>query len=320
MKYLFVILLCCISQLVASAQAAPNYAERKNWYKGEFTTNKRVDVLFFAPTSVDGDRNMNTGDAAQRAAIDYWAAVANELFGESCDVYVPYYRQVGMGSWGTPSFAGRYATALSDAQAAFDYYMKYCNNGRPFILAGHSQGALLVYSLIKSRINATNYPLLVAAYPIGYKISKSEVESCPYIIPARGATDTGVCVSYHSAATAAASMFPTSYININPMNWSTDTLTAPASANLGSVFFDSNGRIVREFKGVITARLDADRKCVVVSGLKPKDLYKPYLGRHHFALGNYHLSDLSIFFRNVQQNVEDRIRSYFYATSTKLTL
>ena len=36
----------------------------------------------------------------------------------------------------------------ADVFAAFDYYIKHYNNGRPFILAGHSQGSQYNYIFI----------------------------------------------------------------------------------------------------------------------------------------------------------------------------
>ena len=35
-----------------------------------------------------------------------------------------------------------------DGTAAFDYYIKHYNNGRPFILLGHSQGSTVMTNLL----------------------------------------------------------------------------------------------------------------------------------------------------------------------------
>lgn len=70
-------------------------------------------------------------------------------FADSCNIYAPFCRQLD----------ATYALTLSDeendelfkyaveqdATAAIDYYFKHCNNGRPFILAGHpSSGSRLM--------------------------------------------------------------------------------------------------------------------------------------------------------------------------------
>ena len=61
-----------------------------------------------------------------------------------------------------------YAFALQDVKRAFQYYIDHYNNGRPFILVGHSQGTFHLMPLLEQMIDQT--PLkdrLVAAYAIG---------------------------------------------------------------------------------------------------------------------------------------------------------
>lgn len=64
-----------------------------------------------------------------------------------------------MESWmnGERITSQRYPIALQDIEHAFDYYLKHYNQGRPFILAGHSQGAKSVIELLKHKLNAANY-------------------------------------------------------------------------------------------------------------------------------------------------------------------
>jgi hypothetical protein len=61
----------------------------------------------------------------------------------------------------------------ADAFAAFDYYINNYNNGRPFILAGHSQGSnVLVYLLAKyMKAHPDVQKRMVAAYVIGYSVT-----------------------------------------------------------------------------------------------------------------------------------------------------
>jgi hypothetical protein len=58
-------------------------------------------------------------------------------------------------------------------EVAFNYYIDNLNQGRPFILAGHSQGTMALIDLIKNRFG--NDPelrdRLVAAYFIGYTVT-----------------------------------------------------------------------------------------------------------------------------------------------------
>ena len=73
-------------------------------------------------------------------------------FTPCANIFAPYYRQADA-TWSlaclplsTPSVEQGEPT--HDAVAAFDYYIKHYNHGRPFILAGHSQGSnVMVYLL-----------------------------------------------------------------------------------------------------------------------------------------------------------------------------
>ena len=64
-----------------------------------------------------------------------------------------------------------FATAYADIKAAFEYYLKNYNHGRPIIIASHSQGSTHALHLLKDYFE--NKPLqkqLVAAYIVGMTI------------------------------------------------------------------------------------------------------------------------------------------------------
>ena len=60
------------------------------------------------------------------------------VFEESCNVFVPWYRQAGMKYAGEVSAktgdidAALAGVSYTDMKAALDYYFKHCNNGRMF--------------------------------------------------------------------------------------------------------------------------------------------------------------------------------------------
>lgn len=309
---LFVVI--CLLTLAVSAQSVTDYSNSKSWYA--ILSDKPVDVLFFAPTSISdkdcspGVHNMELNSDSQRRAMEYWLRAAGELFSESCNYYGVYYAQVTMESFGHPDFKSRFQTAMQDVQAAFDYYIKHINRGRPFILAGHSQGALCIFKLLQTGMSDSVFKRMVAAYPIGYPISQKEVDACPYIVPAKGVADVGVCVSYNSASAPGATSLKNSALCINPLNWRTDNTKSKPEMNLGSVTLDDNGKVVQEFSGKITTYVDKATGTLVVEGVDPAKYYKPYLGKYYFGVGNYHIQDLTLFFRNLQQNVRDRIAAF----------
>ena len=89
-----------------------------------------------------------------------------------------------------------------DAFAAFDYYIKNYNNGRPFILASHSQGSNVMIFLLAEYMkeHPEVYKKMIAAYVIGYSVTDDYLAKNPHLKFAEGADDTGVIISYNTEA------------------------------------------------------------------------------------------------------------------------
>ena len=66
-----------------------------------------------------------------------------------------------------------------DMIAALDYYFDNYNEGRPFIIAGHSQGSALLKLALKNyfKDHSDYYERMVAAYLIGYSVTKDDLET-----------------------------------------------------------------------------------------------------------------------------------------------
>lgn len=69
-------------------------------------------------------------------------------FNQMCRVYAPLYRQMGVvpNADGSPGASIRTDLGLEDVRQAFAYYLKNFNNGRKFVLIGHSQGTGMLTS------------------------------------------------------------------------------------------------------------------------------------------------------------------------------
>ena len=66
-----------------------------------------------------------------------------------------------------------------DAERAFKYYIEHLNNGRTIILAGHSQGSMVIIELLRNRFNNKRLQdLFIAAYPIGYAVTLADLDTC----------------------------------------------------------------------------------------------------------------------------------------------
>ena len=180
----------------------------------------------------------------------------------------------------------------ADVKRAFDYYLEHENGGRPFILAGFSQGAKAVVELLKDMPSGV-YERLVAAYVIGYNVSEREAEYFKTIEAARDSVDTGVTVCYNSvdSVDAICPVLSDSYLCINPVNWKTDG--SPAYLN------DS-----------VTVRIDTKHHVLLVDGFDEKQYYLPCWARCS-RRASYHLQELTFYQDCLNRNVKQRVRSYY---------
>ena len=140
--------------------AEPDYSRENMWYGTGMTSDgKEADVFYVTPTCVwdwqdstgKAIHYMDTENPEQRAATDASTRLGYELFSKSCNFFSPYYRQITMDCWfGTEEdIERRYQISHQDIVKAFRYYMKHLNEGRPFFLAGHSQGAKAIIRLLE---------------------------------------------------------------------------------------------------------------------------------------------------------------------------
>ncbi len=102
---------------------------------------------------------------------------------------------------GNPDDAGVQAAldvAYRDVLASFDYYLAHHNDGRPIVLAGHSQGSTWFVELLKDRFDGK--PLadrLVAAYLPGEFIGPDTFHDLP---TCTRSDQTGCVVSWATVA------------------------------------------------------------------------------------------------------------------------
>ena len=157
-------------------------------------------------------------------------------FEPSTNLFVPCYRQAGARYAGEvynrtgstdAAFAG---LPYDDITAALDYYFEHCNGGRPFILAGHSQGSGMVLLLIQTyfKDHPEYYARMIAAYPIGYSVTDDYLAANPHVKFATGESDTGVVIAWNTEGPKNVEVNAKSVVilpetrSINPLNWKLD--------------------------------------------------------------------------------------------------
>lgn len=278
----------------------PDYSQTDNWYR-ILREGTRADVFYILPTCV-WDWVNEAGDTVhyadpqneeQREAMLPSLELAADIF-NSHNFYSPYYRQTTLESWmkGDSIIEARFANAMPDITDAFNHYLAHDNNGRPFILAGFSQGAKAVVELLKTLPDEARQRL-IAAYVIGYRVTAEDLTQHPEIQAARDSADTGVTICYNSVASpeAISPALSPSQICINPVNWHTDG--TPAQLN-----------------DTATVRVDTIHHVLLVEGLDETQYFLPSLGGL-FKLGNYHLQELLFYQPHLSHNAALRTRSYF---------
>ena len=142
-------------------------------------------------------------------------------------------------------------------------------------------------------------------------MTQDDLDAFPYLKMAQGADDIGVIVSFNSEAESITDslLIPRgmSTLSINPLNWQTDSTPADKSLNLGACFPDDEGNISLEIPRLTGAYLDDSRGALKVTDVSP-DQYPSAIDL--FEEGVYHLYDYQFFYRNLEENVQTRIRAY----------
>lgn len=306
------------------AVPAPDYGNAASWVSFPDAPAHATDAFFILPTVNMKDTGQGNEDIYnERNASRFVKTFGMEkgIVSECTDVYAPYYRQATLGcylggdgrislDWDRSAQGMEYRDiAYSDIRAAWLYYMENCNDGRPVVLFGFSQGAeMLLRLLAEFGAEPALSDRLVAAYAIGASVDAAFLSEHPWLRMAQGETDVGVIVSYN-AADARAEKPAEKECAINPLNWKTDGTPASRAENLGYVVADVTGQITEEIPAYCGAYLDPDSGRLIVT--EAENLDKLYEASSAiFPAGDYHMYDLNFFYRNLQKNVADRIDSF----------
>ncbi len=314
-KIMLLLVLAAFCSL-ASAQE-PDYADKGSWAYWRVGENKPSDLFIVCPTvdlGAGGNKNMSLAD--NEAKKNFYGALNMErgIYEQHCRMYAPYYRQAVLADYDLPIKEAEpyFNLAYKDVRAAFVYYMQHENNGRPFVLAGFSQGAEMCLRLLKEFGNEDFVKNnMVACYAIGWRFTPQEAAEYPYIRPAQSADDLGTVIMFNSEAPEVTSSLMVPHgeksFCINPLNWRTDGTMADKALNSGACFTDYSGSIKREVPQLTGCCIDTERGVLKVTDIDKKQ-YPPVLSI--FTDGIYHLYDYQFFYRNLQQNVNLRIKTF----------
>jgi hypothetical protein len=142
-------------------------------------SNPPIDCFYVYPT-ISRDTGMNSDLLAgpEEQAV---ASIQFARFASICRPFAPIYRQGTLASI-TASLAGGdplpiIALAYGDVVAAWRHYLQNHNQGRPFVLIGHSQGTIHLTQLLAREIEGTPAAdRMLSALLIGYNVEVPEGE------------------------------------------------------------------------------------------------------------------------------------------------
>ena len=317
-----------------------DYSDKNNWVYLPEKADKKVDTFFLYPTvyfnpEPDAPMIAPIDDEMMRSGVKAHFHDAPQAFIDLTNLYEPYYRQsnifslVGKGPDGCFAFQQR--EQRTDIFAALDYYFEHYNEGRPFILAGHSQGSLMLKIALRDYFKEhTDYlERMIAAYVIGFAVTPEDLAANPALKFAERADDTGVIISWNTETPAnkdvVSPIVQKGALAINPLNWKRDDTYAPASENLGDrlPIVDGTELIPTKFKesrpGHADARLDLEKGVVVCSTLEGVHASLDIPGLENpFGEGSMHIMDYTLYWENIRENVRTRIKAYLAIKGTVL--
>jgi hypothetical protein len=267
-----------------------------------------VDVFFLHPTMytnkmLTGKMNADIDDDYLNAKTDYSTILYQaSAFNQHARVFAPRYREAHLDAYlfkDSLTSLKAFNLAYEDVKAAFEYYLKHYNNGRPIIIASHSQGSTHALRLLKEFFE--NKPLekqLVAAYLVGMTLPKeyfSSLKTC------EDPLQSGCFCGWRTLKKGYIPPYlknekSNSYV-INPLTWKSNTDYASRKSNNGSVLYKFN----KIYKGTTDAQISGD----VLWVKKPKFPWSFLL-----STKNYHAGDINLYYVNLRENTEQRIFSY----------
>lgn len=316
--------------------AVPDYADPAYWTAitalpegaSAVPSAPKVDVFWIHPTTTASKTGFNHDplDPAGAKWTDESAVQRQaSAFSGCCRIFAPRYRAATSKALYDPAMRDKaFALAFSDIERAFDWYLAHENKGRPFILAGHSQGAAHVASLLEKRIDGT--PLqgrMVAAYVIGINLAEGEFGlRFKHLSPCRQPAQTG-CVLQWNAVLAGSNLdhivsayektFTDKYgdapgrtpLCINPVTFDADKPSALSAEAKGAAPGAPGLGAMKPLRaGAVAVKCE---RGMAVSYLAPGLDLKPLPG------GSMHYHDVGLFWGDVRANALRRSRAWLRA-------
>ena len=333
------------------AVTAPDYSDREFWaalpdmqdpadlspegVEGIVQGEGKVDTFFIHPTGYLNSASwMSPMDKNTGTEENTMWMMSNQAsaYNGCCNVYAPRYREATIFSY-FESPERRDALlgfAYQDVKRAFEYYLENDNDGRPFIIASHSQGTHHAKRLLKEVIdNSDLHDRMIASYMIGavqVPISPAWFDSMRHITACQSADALHCVVHWDTVAEGSPGVErPEESLCTNPLTWLVNEDRAHAALNEGAVV--AGGKYILQFGK--TEDLATGQKFTALSAPRPgqtaaqcrdgtlyvtsqlgNDFDKTGMGNN----GGYHGLDYALFYMNIHNNAKLKVETYLKNT------
>jgi hypothetical protein len=333
------------------APPAPDYSDPANWAAlpsksdpadlipagvgADAQGSLPVDTFFIHPTgylrSASWTSPMDPDSATEENTLWMMANQASAYNG-CCNVYAPRYREATLASYfeDVELRDEVLGFAYEDVKRAFEYFLQHYNQGRPFVVASHSQGSHHAIRLLKEVVDSSELrQRMVAAYLIGaivIPVSPAWFASMSHIAACQRADDLR-CVVHWDTMPEGAPAFerPAETLCTNPLSWRVDEELVGADANEGAVV--PEGTYNLEFgpeedapTGQVFDSLAAPVPGQTWAQCRDGSLFaRDQTGTEFEAMGSssqgiYHGLDYALFYMNIRNNAMLRSNRYLETT------
>ena len=196
------------------------------------------------------------------------------------------------------SESGRMFAAYTDIKKAFQYYLDHYNQGRPIILAGHSQGSTHILLLMKDFFDGKDLQeQLICAYIPGIGVTENEFKTIP-LLTNKDQVGGYVCWNTFKRRykTKKYKDWYKGKTTINPVTWDKSTF-ARKKDHKGFLYWDEK-MYVQSFN---THLIDG-AIWITIPNVPFRSL--------SVAMKDYHIGDVNLFWKDIQINAKERVISF----------
>jgi hypothetical protein len=230
----------CDTDLTTTVIAADGKLTRENWTAD---ANAPIDCFYVYPTvSTDPTPYSDMiADAAELNVIRQQFA----RFGSKCRRYAPLYRQITLAGLrllqagkAPPGMTLDHGLQYDDVRDAWRYYLEHDNQGRGFVLIGHSQGSFILAELIRQEIDGKPVQgrmvsAILAGTTLAVPRGKDVGGAFQHVPLCHAASQTGCVITYASFRSTAPPPGNTLFGKVTGENM-TAACTNPAALSGGS--------------------------------------------------------------------------------------